>query len=398
VKRRVALVTHALNGGVWTVTTFLHGILRASERYEPNVILLATSLRDPASVRLLPPKKWLRGPQILAAEGGGIPCIHVGAVFTEFEFQRYKPRPILTDLLNRYDLIQVVGGTPAWAGTTRWARPPVCVFVATTAQQERTTRLQQTTGWRGYWLRSMTQLTARLEERVLSSVASVFAESEYTLRLLGPYVNPARLHLAPPGVDTGFFCPDSSYRKDGYLIAVGRFQDSRKNVRMLLEAYRNLRKELPQSPRLFLVGQDGLSPKDWAYAVSLGLGDHIRVHKNVSPTELRALYKEASVFVFSSDEEGLGLVILEAMASGLPVVGTDCGGPATAVLPGKTGLLTPVGDSVSLAKAMHLLLGNPEMRRQMGRAARQSAEERFSLAAAGKVYLDKYDELLASSP
>lgn len=77
---------------------------------------------------------------------------------------------------------------------------------------------------------AMTRLTARIEERTLSSVASVFAESEYTLRLLAPHVNPARLHLAPPGVDTNFFCPDSSFRKDGYLIAVGRFQDPRKNV------------------------------------------------------------------------------------------------------------------------------------------------------------------------
>jgi len=167
---------------------------------------------------------------------------------------------------------------------------------------------------------------------------------------------------------------------------------------MLLEAYHKLRKELPQCPRLFLVGQGGLSPKDWDHAVSLGLSDHIKVHKNVSSAELRALYRDASVFVFSSDEEGLGLVILEAMASGLPVVGKDCGGPATAVLPGKTGLLTPVGDAAALAESVKLLLVNPEMRRQMGRVARQSAEERFSLAAAGKVYLDKYDELLGKSP
>jgi len=88
------------------------------------------------------------------------------------------------------------------------------------------------------------------------------------------------------------------------------------------------------------------------------------------------------------------MVILEAMASGLPIISTDCGGPATAVIPGENGLLTPVGNAQALAEAMQTLWEQPELRRRMGQAARQRVEERFSIEKAGQVYLDAYARLL----
>jgi len=111
---------------------------------------------------------------------------------------------------------------------------------------------------------------------------------------------------------------------------------------------------------------------------------------------LAELYRNALFFVLSSNEEGLGIVILEAMASGLPVVSTACGGPATSLVHGETGLLTPVGDARALADAMQTLLGDSDLRRRMGTEGRRVAEERFSLAAAGKVFLDSYDEVFST--
>ena len=113
--------------------------------------------------------------------------------------------------------------------------------------------------------------------------------------------------------------------------------------------------------------------------------------------ELARLYREVVVFVLSSDEEGLGIVILEAMASGLPVVSTDCGGPGTAIVEGKTGFLTPVGDADALAEAMQRFLDDSSLCQHMGRAGRRVAGEQFSLAVTGKVYLDHYDRLLPQS-
>ena len=94
--------------------------------------------------------------------------------------------------------------------------------------------------------------------------------------------------------------------------------------------------------------------------------------------------------------QGLGIVILEAMACGLPVVSTDCGGPATAIVPDKTGLLIPVGDAEALAGAMCALLEDPAQRIRMGAAGRRRVEERFSIERAGLVYLEVYRRLLTS--
>ena len=107
------------------------------------------------------------------------------------------------------------------------------------------------------------------------------------------------------------------------------------------------------------------------------------------------LYRHASLFVLSSDEEGLGIVILEAMASGLAVVSTACGGPETAVVQGETGLLTPVGNVDALAAAIQELVDNPELRRSMGRAGRRRAETTFSMEQTSKVFLEQYERLLS---
>ena len=392
--RRVAIVTHTLDGGVWTMTQFLQRALVQSERYSVDVIVLATSACDVASVRLAHPGTWRRGVRVLSGHQQGIPYQLVGANLVEFEFLRYQPRPVLAGLLRDYDLVQVVAGTPAWAWAVHDTGAPICLFTATTARQERTSRIAQSTGWRKFWLTLMTRITSSIEGRALSSVECVFAESEYTLGLLSGMVEPERLRLAVPGVDTSFFC-SGAYRPEGYLLAVGRFQDPRKNVRLLFDAYLRLLMLNGNELRpLIVAGQTGPGSQDWAYAESIGVAGHVQVHENVSLDQLRELYCNAALLVMSSDEEGLGLVILEAMASGLPVVSTHCGGPETAVLDGITGYLTPVGDSKALAKAIQCLLEDRGLRERMSQAARQRAEDCFSISAAAKVYLDEYDRLL----
>ncbi len=394
---RVALVTHTIGGGVWSVVRFLEDVLHQSKRYKPEVIVLATSARDMASVRLLAPHSWLKGIRVVPVQVDGNSIRQVGAFLTEFEFQRYQPRPALTDLLLDYDLIQVVAGTPAWGAVTRPLAVPVCLFAATTAQQERMTVIQRARGLRKLWTQRMTQITTRIERQTLPRMMHVFAESDYTQKLFDGYLEPTRLELGPPGVDSQFFRPRSSYAATGYILSVGRFTDPRKNVRLLIDAYSRLRKVSPTAPSLVLAGRTGISVQDMAYAQALGVAGQISVWTDVSRSELCTLYQNAALFALSSDEEGLGVVILEAMACGLPVVSTDCGGPATAIQPEITGLLTPVGDAAALAEAMRALLDDPDRRRKIGQTARACIEDRFSLEAAGRVYLDAYDQLLSGS-
>ncbi len=130
------------------------------------------------------------------------------------------------------------------------------------------------------------------------------------------------------------------------------------------------------------------------YVASIGIGSRVRVLEHVSQDELARLYREASVCVLSSNEEGLGLVLLEAMSSGIPVVSTDCGGPRTAIVDGQTGFLTPVGDSESLAKALRFLIETPAIACEMGKAGRRRVRQHFSLEVAGRRFTDVYARLL----
>ena len=101
------------------------------------------------------------------------------------------------------------------------------------------------------------------------------------------------------------------------------------------------------------------------------------------------------VFVLPSRFEGLPLVLIEAMLAGVPVVATDVGSVAEAVVDGSTGLLVPPCDTEALAGAIASLLGDPGLRREMGARGRGRALELFSVDAMAARYEALYDEVLA---
>ncbi|MBI5554281.1 MAG: glycosyltransferase family 4 protein [Elusimicrobia bacterium] len=394
---RIAIVVPTLTekGGVATVAKFLYKAINGSGRYCADIISLATAARDEASLRILAPASWLAGLKIISKKWEKGEYQHVGCNWAEFEFQRYRPRRVLTELLNKYDLVQVVAGGPALALAARYIKPPVCVFVATMVQEEYAAIIKRAKGWKKYWLITRVYLIARIEKIALKNVTRVFGESDYTLRLLTSLVERSRLRLGSPGVDLDVFHPEA-YCQDGYILSVGRFLDPRKNIRMLFEAYECLRQKMRHAPKLMLAGLTGPSEEDLALAARLGIEKYIEIQQNVAEIDLGEIYRQASIFVLSSDEEGLGVVILEAMASGLPVISTRCGGPETAVLEGRNGFLTPVGDSRAMAEKMMELLSAPSLRRRMGEEGRRMAIERFSLPAAARAYFSEYEKLLGN--
>ncbi len=123
--------------------------------------------------------------------------------------------------------------------------------------------------------------------------------------------------------------------------------------------------------RLDLVG-DGTDRQHLQFAIDdLGLGDRVRLLGRRPPAEVAALLQGADVFLHTSCSEGISNAVLEAMATGLPVVTTDVGGMAEAVRDGIDGYLVPVRDSDATAAALVRLAGDPELRAQMGAAGRE---------------------------
>lgn len=393
-KKRVALITHEMSiaGGLPTMITFLHRTLTESGLYEADLISLATSASDSASLRLKSPTTWTREPRIEKIPWRDTAFTHAGVWGSELEFQRYRPRRKLTELLQSYDFLQFVVGSPPWVCIAEGIDRPTLLWTATTTRADRESHMRNGSRARRTWSSLMVPLTEQYEKRGLRAAQTIFALSEYTRKAVESMVGPERVVLAPCGVDTNLFRPAEEPGND-YMICVARFSDPRKNVRLLLDAYAELRKRQPEMPDLYLVGDD-TSDVAQRHLEALGIADNVRMLGPRQGEELAGLFRNAAFFVLSSNEEGLAIVILEAMASGIPVVSTDCGGPSTAIAEGKTGFLTPVGDVAALTAAMEALVRDPDLRKQFGREGRKVAEERFSLVAAGRVFLNAYAKLL----
>jgi glycosyltransferase involved in cell wall biosynthesis len=392
----IAIVAPDLStaGGLKTVVEFLHRTLQASDHYRPELVSVALSSTDRASVRLAAPVSW-NGVEIHEEATGSLSYQHVGAHATEVEYQRYQPRRELTKLLNQADLVQVVAGTPAWAEICRDVSVPVALQVATLARVERAAALTGS-GWHpvDLWRRAMTRLTDHLDHRALRHVDTAFVENVWMEEHLSEHFDPDRVVFAPPGVDLERYTPGPPPSEGDFLLSVGRFADPRKNVSLLFDAYAELRSRLDEPPPLVLAGRTAPPDEAWRRAERLGIREAVTMHEDIPLTDLTRLYRKAALYVVSSDEEGLGLTILEAMASGRPVVSTACGGPSTTVRDGKTGHLTPVGDASALATAMETILTAPDRADAMGRAGRRRVEEHFSAEATGQRFLDEYDRLL----
>jgi glycosyltransferase-like protein len=164
---------------------------------------------------------------------------------------------------------------------------------------------------------------------------------------------------------------------DGRLavMTVGGIEP-RKGSLTLLEAFALLRELVPErDPLLLVVG--GATLFDYREEVErfrartdeLGVGRHLRLAGNLPPGELEGLYRAADLFAFPSVKEGFGLAALEALAAGLPVVASDLDVFHSFLRHDRTALLTPVGDSDALARALARLARDPAVGERLARSA-----------------------------
>jgi glycosyltransferase involved in cell wall biosynthesis len=204
------------------------------------------------------------------------------------------------------------------------------------------------------------------------------------------------LLYAPPGIDAQAFRPASERNldRDPYVLCVGRLDDPRKNISLLLDAYTLIPKDIRSRLRLVIAGQAGPSDNFWQRAEALGLRDRIEYIQRPSRDELIALYQKASIFALPSEEEGFGVVLLEAMACGIPVISTRSGGPDGIITDGEDGYLVSLDDASALADRIARLRLDEGLNREMGRRARASIERRYAEEVAGQAFLDVWDRLL----
>jgi glycosyltransferase involved in cell wall biosynthesis len=157
------------------------------------------------------------------------------------------------------------------------------------------------------------------------------------------------------------------------LLCVGRLIPIKGHV-VLLRAFAEARRRVPNL-QLDIAGRGPLEPALRALAKELGIDDAVRFLGFVSPVQ-RAI-ENAAIVVVPSMGEGFGMVALEAMERGRPVIAADIGGLGELVEHEVTGLLVPAGEAEPLARALERLGGDLELAARMGEAGRRRALERF---------------------
>lgn len=222
-----------------------------------------------------------------------------------------------------------------------------------------------------------------------------------------PAMEYARKHLRgfydiiPNGISSRDFCPDVPAIErfaDGKLnlLFVGRLE-RRKGLNYLLKAYRQVQREVPNS-RLIVVGP-GTSLKPWYQAMvrRYHLKD-VTFVGYVSCEELPRYYKTADVFCApATGRESFGIVLLEAMSLGKPVVASNIEGYASVITDGVDGLLVPPKDTRALAEALISVMTDESLRRKLGTRAKARAQE-YDWDHIARRVMDYYIKVLSEPP
>lgn len=243
-------------------------------------------------------------------------------------------------------------------------------------------------------------------------VAATTLELDQMKALYG--ADPGKIDIVPPGVDLRLFRPvpcKAARAAIGIpldhrmILFVGRIQPI-KGIDTLIRAMALLlaRHSMPRDDLfLTIIGgagdptTDGELARLHALRESLGVGDLVTFVGSRDQDTLVNYYNSSSVVVVPSHYESFGMVALEAMACGTPVIASDVGGLSLNVADGFNGYLVPKGDAEALAYKIGLLLEHDQLRRQLGRQACQWAQ-RFSWANIVNETLAVYSRALGCRP
>ena len=305
----------------------------------------------------------------------------------EYELQKLSFPPILQmlDYIQRERFTEIIISTPGPIGLT--------ALLAAKMLNLQTSGIYHTDF--PQYVRILTEdsflesVTWRYMQWFYGQLDTVFVNSEeYRHSWIKRGFDPAKLKIFPRGLDTELFHPkrrDPAFFEkfcggngEVRLLYVGRVSKE-KNLDLLAEAYRRLRGE-GLLVQLVVVGH---GPYSEAFAESL---PEACFTGYLTGNDLAAAYASADIFVFPSTTDTFGNVIIEAQASGVPVVVSDSGGPKELVKNNETGLITRSHDVDDLTDAVRRLIVDPTLRERMRANARESVADRSWPSAFAKFW------------
>jgi glycosyltransferase involved in cell wall biosynthesis len=206
-------------------------------------------------------------------------------------------------------------------------------------------------------------------------------------------------NVIPFGVDTDFFRPLNINRdlKTFQILSVG-YLIERKGFEYLIKVMQNVLKKYA-NVKLKIVGSGPLEEDLKRLINDLNLNKNVEILKNVSDEELLNLYNSSDLFILPSivdsqgNTEGLGVVLLEAMACKVPVIGSNIGGIPDIIQDGETGVLVPEKDISELSKAVINLVENENFRNKLANGGYNLVEDKFNWKKIAQSYISIYTQI-----
>ena len=206
--------------------------------------------------------------------------------------------------------------------------------------------------------------------------------------------------LIPNGIDLERFSPDETGHVDAAMVHIGMAtrMASQKDFASLIRAVDILRARALPPFRVTLVGDGPDRPALEALTDRLGLRDLITFVGRIGSDEVVEFLQRLDVFVHATFGESVGMALLEAYGVGLPILTTDVSGVNNMVRHGIDGLMVPAGDPAPLAGELGRLISDPQLRRELGTAARERAVADFGSELMARRYLDVLAEVDPDGP
>lgn len=313
-------------------------------------------------------------------EWDGIAFLSVGCRFPELEATYYYNAPFWPGIIEAHDFHIAVGGNVLPAAPLAQNEVPHLVWCASDVAGDRVDR-QAAMGIvrRLYDKAVVMPRLQELEREVLRGGGRFMTISEATAKAIRARVpgNEIDTGLLPIPVDASAFMPPETPVPAGVIGSAGRHTDPRKNTAMLLEAVARARRK-GAAFRLRLAGP--YSSELAAQAEHMGIGDYVEFLDTLAPEELPDFYRSLDLFAIPSRQEGLNIAGLEAMACGVPVVSTRCGGPEDYVIDSVTGYLCDL-DAEDMADKLIQATADRDKRNRLGIYARGTVMGEYGMGA-----------------
>jgi len=315
---------------------------------------------------------------------GGCETHAVGAWLPEFEVTQHFATQNWKRLIDGARFHLTVSGAALAALQYYQTGTPFLGWLASGWEEDRVQRVREYPITRRIVDRAFVVHVARALERGIIKSGDILALSAYTQRTLDQIAQaPVVKGVLPQPVDTEFFSPKPEVQVRGRIGFSARLSDPRKNINLLLEALSVVVKSGRQISALLIGGEPDAALS--ARVAELGIGNHIEFCPLLDQVALRDRIRTLDLYVVPSWQEGLCIAALEAMACGLPVVSTRCGGPEEFVLDGRTGRLVGF-DASDLADAIMSIVGDRRERERLAAGARDIVLTRYSVAKAEEIF------------